>query len=400
MAVIRKLLKRVISRLVVVSILISLLITACSTDGSSGSALNWLPLVLAIFFVAVLAIGVIYLFKTGKFQEWSSAGINAGKWKIQERKLESQKQAIEQEKTDLIAKLGKKTWEAKVKHPSYQEPYQTLEDLEARKQALAAEKDALETKLKQVRGSRDNLVSDYSKQINDLESLKKDVEKKLDKSKSQQSKLNNELEKINKQQLKSQAEIEDLQRKLTEVQASDLPDKEKQAASLTKSIKSLKGSADQAYERISEIEMELSKLRIAQQPIADKIKRFKDQIATVEDDQQEALAPIEQRLAELEQERQSKSEQIEDLQQRMIPIMQSLGPIAESNRPESEDLTAAYYKIDKVKANLAEVSQEHHLVVARLEACDKGMVRNFYLMIAGILVLVVLIVVLFVLAIG
>lgn len=396
----KSVLTRIVCRLIVITLLISLLITACSTDGTSESAVNGFPLALAILFIVILAGGVAYLVKSGDFQEWVSAGINAGKWKIQERKLQSQKEDIEQEKQDLIAKLGEKTWDVKVQHPSYQEPYQTLEGLAAQTQALVTETEGLETKLKQVRASRANLVDDYSKQINDLESLKKDVEKNFEKSKSQQSKLAKELEKISRERDKAFGEAEVQQQKLSEVQASDLPDKDKQVAALSKTIKTLQGSAAKASERISEIELELSKLEIAQQPMADKITRFDDQISTVEGDQQEALAPLDERIDALEGEIQSKTEHAEDLRQKMMPVMQSMGPLVESARPESEDLTAAYYKIDKVKSELAEVTQEHHLVVARLEASDQGMVRNFYLMVAGILIIVVLIVVFFVLAIG
>ena len=393
-------LKRIICRLVVITLLISLLITACSTDGSAESAVNGIPLALAILFVVVLAIGVAYLVKSGKFQEWGSAGINAGKWKFQERKLHAQKEEIEEEKQGLIANLGEKTWEARVSHASYQEPFDSLAALEEQKRTLAEVSTTLENKLNQVRTSRANLVDNYSKQINDLESLKKDVEKKFEKSKSQQSKLAKELEKISNEKGKAFAEVEDHQQKLSEVQASDTPDKDKQVASLSKSINTLQGSAVKASERISEIELELSKLDIAQQPMADKITRFDNQISTVEGDQQEALAPLDQRIAELEGEIQSKNEYAEDLQQKIVPAMQSLGPLVETARPESEDLTAAYFKIDKVKANLEDVTQEHYLVRARLEACDQGMARNFYLMVAGMLILVVLIVVFFVMAIG
>jgi len=82
----------------------------------------------------------------------------------------------------------------------------------------------------------------------------------------------------------------------------------------------------------------------------------------------------------------------------MVPKALALGPLVEATRPESEDLSATYKKIDETKADLGEVSQELHLVTARLETCDQGAVRNFYWMVAGILILVVLSVVFFYLA--
>lgn len=393
-------LSKVIGKLVFLCLLISGLLTACAPAGTTDRSVNWIPLVLAILLVLVLVFAGILLIKTGKFQEWGSSAINAGKWKIQKGKLQGQKEDIEGEVEGLIAKLGEKAWEAKVSHPSYQEHFEALEALEGQKQTLAEEIVTLETKLTQARESRANLVDDYSKQLKDLRSLQKDVEKKTDKSHSQQSKLTKEFEKINKEHQKALSEIEDDQHKLAEVQASDAPDKESQVASLSKSIQSLQETVAKTSEQLEEIEAEHSKLGIAQQPVTDKITRFKDQISTVEADQKEALIPLDQRITELEAEIQLKKAHIEDLQQKITPIMQTLGPLVNSARPESEDLTTAYYKIDQAKSRLAEVTKEHHLVVARLEACDKEMVRHFYLMIAGFLVLVVLIVVLFVLAIG
>lgn len=400
MAVNRKVLRNIICRLGVITFLISILITACSAEGPSEGAVNWLPLTLAILFTAVLAIGIAYLVRSGQFQEWSSAGINAGKWKIQENKLKSQIGNIEQEKQDLIARLGEKAWEAKVHHVFYQEPYDALKDFEAQIEPLVAETSDLEVKLNQVHDSRSSLFDDYSKQLNDLASLKEDVEKQLEKSRSQQAKLAKELEKLNKDQSKASADIETQQQALIEVQASDSPDKDKQVEKLTKSINTLQGSVSKALGRISEIELEQSKLEIAQQPMLDKIARFDAQITAVEENQKEALVPLDQQIVDIEAKIQSRNDQIKALREKMTSVMQSLGPLVESARPESEELTLAYYEVDKVKAKLADLKQEHHLVFARLEASDQNMVRNFYLMIAGILILVIVVVVFLVLAFG
>ena len=54
--------------------------------------------------------------------------------------------------------------------------------------------------------------------------------------------------------------------------------------------------------------------------------------------------------------------------------------------------------MNQIKANLGEVSQEMHLISARLDTCDQGAVRNFFWMLAGIMILVVLSVVFFILA--
>lgn len=394
----KKTLETIIGRLVVITLLIGLLLTACSAEESPQGGVNWLFLVLAILFVAVLVLGLILLGKSGKLQEWSSAGINAGKWKIEERKLKSQKETVEQQIQDLVVKLGEKAWEAKVYHDSYQEPFQALKDYDSQVVRLLAETKGLEGKLSQVHDSRSSLFDDYSKQLKDLASLKKEVENELGKTRSQGAKLTKNLEKLNKDQAKALAEIESQQQELQEVQASDLPDKDKKIEALTKSINTLQVSVNKTSENVSEMELEQSKLEIAQRPMLEKMARFEDQIAEVEENQRQALAPLDQQIVELEGEIKSKNDEISVLREKMTSVMQTMGPLVETARPESEELIRPYYEVDKAQTQLSEIKQQHHLVFARLEASDQNMVRNFYLMVAGILILVVMIVVFLVMA--
>jgi len=394
----KKTLETIIGRLVIIALLIGLLLTACSVEGSAQGGVNWLFLVLSILCVAVLALGLVLLGKSGKLQEWSSAGINAGKWKLEERKLKNQKETVEQQIQDRVAELGEKAWEAKVYHDAYQEPYQALKEYDSQIISLKAESKDFEGKLNQVHDSRSNLFDDYSTQLKDLASLKKDVENELGKSRSQGAKLTKNLEKLNKDQAKALAEIESQQQELQEVQASDLPDKDKKVEALTKSINDLQRSVSKTSENISETELEQSKLEIAQQPMLEKIARFDDQIVEVEENQRQALAPLDQQIVEIEGEIKSRNDEISSIHEKMNSVMHSMGPLVESARPESEELTRAYYEVDKVQTQLSEIKQQHHLVFARLEASDQKMVRNFYLMVAGALVLVVLIVVFLVMA--
>jgi predicted nucleic acid-binding Zn-ribbon protein len=394
----QKFLKNVISRLVIISILTSIFLASCGSSTPRTSSVNWLMLVLAIVLIVVLGVALGLLVKSGIFSQWFDAGIKSGKWKIQERKLKGQKENIEQEKQRLITALGKKAWEAKVYDPAYAETYAELETLDAQQTALIKETDSLETKLKQTRDSRDKVKSEYEKQLEDLQSMQKDVSKKFEQSESKQSKLQKDLEKLKSEQEKTLAEISDHQQKIDEVYASDAPDKDSQAAALNASITSLQSSIAERSDRISGLEMALSKLATEQQPYQDQISRLGDQITTVERNQNEALMPLDQRIADLEEIVKSKKETLEELKQKITPLIPGLGPLVESSRPESGALTEHYAKIDRVKANLGVVTQEHNLIVARLDTSDQSAVRYFYLMVAGLLILLVLIVVLFILA--
>jgi chromosome segregation ATPase len=390
--------KKVISKLVFLSILVSGLLAACTTTGMTESAVKWLPLTLAI--VLLIALGIIlgWLIKSGKFAQLSTAGFNANKWKLEERKLQGQKEDIQEKKEKWVSDLGKKAWAARVMHPAYAEAYTTLESLEAQKTTLVKETQRLETALKQAEDSKAKITSEYEKQLSDLHSLVKDVEKKIDRSQSQQSKLTKEWEKVDQEQAKLLSEIGEKQAQLAEVEAGDSPDKAAQIEALAAKIKVLEASLGESREKISAFERDLSKLEIEQQPFEDQIERLTAQISTVEADQGEALAPLVERIAALEADLAAKKAEIEDLEEKMPPIIQNLGPLVESARPESDALRAEYQKIDQADATLSDLTQEHHLIKARLDTTNKSTVRNFYLMVAGLLILLVLIVVLFILA--
>jgi predicted nucleic acid-binding Zn-ribbon protein len=391
-------LNKVISRMAYLSVLVSGLLGACTTSGSTANGVNWIFLAVAVVLVIGLGILLGWLIKSGKFSRLSTAGINANKWKLEERKLGGQKDDIQAKKEKLISDLGKKAWAARVMHPSYAEAYTTLQDLDAQKTTLLKDIQQLETALRQAEDSKAKITSEYEKQLSDLQSLVKDVEKKIDRSQSQQSKLTKEWEKVDQEQAKLLSEIAEKQAQLAEVEAGDSPDKAAQVEALAAKIKVLEASLGESREKISAFERDLSKLEIEQQPFADQIERLNAQISTVEGDQREALSPLEERIAGLEADLAAQKAEVEALQEKMPPIIQTLGPLVESARPESEALRGEYQKIDQANANLRDVTQERHLITARLDTTDKGTVRNFYLMAAGLLILVVLIVVLFILA--
>ena len=390
--------KKLFVRLGVLLFFGSGLLTACTSTNSADATVNWLFLVLAIVAILILAIGLFFLIKSGKFKQWGTAGIKSNQWKSQERKLTSQKEKLEGEKQNLITELGRKAWEARVSDPSYAAPFDELVALDQQKTQLVDEVKSLEAELIKVRYSRSKLANEYAKQISDLESQHKDVTKKIEKANAEQAKFQKELEKISKDQEKSQVEIEKHLEKLAEVQASDAPDKDAQVTSIGEAVTALQGSLAVAQTRIAGIETDISHLELEQQPFSDKLTRLTGQLSTVEDDQKGALEPLDQRIAALEEKIQVKKETIEALTENMTPIIEGLGPLVEAARPEAEALTPTYKKIDETNANLGELSQELHLILARLETCDQGAVRNFYLMVAGILILVVLSVVFFILA--
>jgi chromosome segregation ATPase len=388
--------KNLISRVGLLFLAGSSLLAACSATDSGQNGVNWLFLAIAVIFVVVLIVGLVLLVRSGKFKQWGTAGLNANKWKLQERKITSQKGKIEEELAGLMVELGQKAWDAKVSDPSYSGAYDALVTLDQQRSDLVAAISALKDELNTVSGSRAKLVAEYENQMRELEATHKNVAKKFDKTTSEQEKLQKELDKLLKDREKLQAELDTQRNKLAELAESDDPDKDARIAASDEKIMSLEVDLAQVEARIAEIENQRSHLAIEQKPFEEKIARLQDQISTVEGNREEALAPLDQRIAALEENVQSKEAAITALKEEMAPMIGDLGPLVETARPESDALTDSYKKIDETKANLGEISQELYLIAARLETCDQGSVRNFYLMVAGIVLLVVLSVIFFI----
>lgn len=359
---------------------------------------RWIPLVLGILTILALGAGVVLLLVTGLFTKWGSAGLNTGKWKLQETKLKGQEKKISKEKEGLVTELGRKAWQAKVLHSLYSEKYFDLESLDGQKQKNQEQIDELSNELARTKESRTKISSDYSKQLNELQAQQKEIGMTLNKSRSEQTALKQEDSKIQHNRQRAQSELKTYQEKLIEVQASDLPDKESRVASINNAINSIEGTLQAMSARAPEIEARLSTLEVEQKPLEDQVNRLTDQIATVQKELKEALMPLDQRIAEIEQEIKAKRIEIDQLRQKMLPIIDSLGPLVNSARPDSDSLEATYEKIDQIDSNLVSVSQEHDLVSKRLKTSDKGAVRNFYIMVAGILVMIVFAVIFLIIA--
>ena len=387
-------------RLAGMLVIASSALSACGTAQGTGDGIRTDFLLVAIVMLLVLAGGLAWLIRSGRFKKWSSSGLNLNKWRSQEKKLRAQKEKVEQEQVELIQVLGEQAWKARVSHPDYVDHFNVMVGLADHRKRLADESAVLGGELKKANDTRAKITAEYSKQTSDLESLHKDAAKRIEKSQSQQAKLAKDLEKINAERETLRAKIETQQHKLAEVMASDVDDKDARMDSIQKEIKASEMSLAEATARMTEIDSEISRLELEQQPFGDKLTRLTNQVATVEGDQAQALAPLDQRIAELEQRISAKKVEIETLDEQLRPMIDSLGPMVAASRPKSEDLSATYGKLDAVKAKLGEITQEIHLIVARISTCDQNEVRNFYLMLAGIALLVVLSVVFFVLAFG
>lgn len=377
------------------SIIFLIVLSACAAEPGTGkTGVQWLPLVIAFVLLAGAGYAVYYLISSGKWKLWQEAGINHSKWNMQESKLRGDLKDLEADKAKLVDELGRQAWQARVPHPEYVEPYSQLEVLDQKVKVLEDDAKALQTNLEQVSDSRIKVNEDYDNQLKRLDTVLKDARSNLDKSRSKQADREKQLLKLNNERTKLDTEIQEKAQKLTEIQASDVPDKQKKVESISSSIHGLEKSMMAAVEKIPVLQTDIEGLKSEQQPLTDELTRLEEQLERVKIDQKTALDPLDRQISELDTQLKSKLANLDDLRSQMETHLKSLGPIVDAVRPESGELAGAYYKIDMVNTDMTASTRAHELVSKQLEACDKGAVRNFWITLGTALLLVILLIIL------
>ena len=360
------------------------------------SAIKWIPLVVAGVLLLVTAVVVFILVRSGRMKTWISTGFSTSKWRVQAMKLGSDQTRMEKDKAKQLAALGAKAWEARVAHPDYAELYSQLETLEQQRLALSEEVKAIEINLQQVRQTRTQTETDYATRISKLQDERKGATTRLSQTRTDKTAFEKRLSKAQADQDKTQAEVQSLHNRLAQVQASEAPDRETQAASLSNAIAVLEQSLIQLGNEMPRMQSEIARLEAEQQPLSDDVTRLEQQIAQAQTEQREALAPLDQQITTLQGEIRAGNEKIAALTQQMTPLINNLGPYVDHARPESAALSDLYVRLDQSYRELAELSQQHDLLKARLGATDTGAVRNAYLVVVGLLIVSILIIVLLV----
>lgn len=360
------------------------------------SAVKWIPLAVAGVLLLVTTVAVFILVRSGRMKTWISTGFSASKWRVQAMKLGSDQTRMEKDKAKQLANLGAKAWEAHVAHPDYAELYGQLETLEQQRVGLSEEVQAIELHLQQVRQTRLQTETDHATRISKLQEERKGATTRLSQARTDKTALEKRLSKAQADQEKTQTEVQSLHNRLAQVQASEATDRETQAASLSNAIAALDQSSIQLSSEMPHMQSEIARLEAEQQPLSDDVARLEQQIAQVQAEQREALAPLDQQITTLQGEIRAGNEKLTALTQQMTPLINNMGPYVDRARPESTALSDLYVRLDQSYRDLAEISQQHDLLKARLGAADTGAVRNAYLVVGGLLIALILIIVLLV----
>ena len=373
-------------------------IGASNPIASSQADVNWLPLVIGILIILGLIGGVIYLLKTQKLQKWASEGVGLGKSKLQASRLSSEKKKIDKSRSLLVDELGGKVWEAKIEHPAYAEDWNRLTAMENQQMPILEDVKRLESEAQRVKEQRDSLSEQLNRQASGLQAQVQNLTARLSVLKGSQSTAEKNYQSLQQRSNNLIAEIQGLQTRITQMQASNAPDRDQQIFAMNNTKATHNAEILSISNQVPTVQSELTRLRNEQAPLLVELDKAKTELETVQDQLKQLIPPLNVQMNNLAETIKVKQNDIAAIKATMQPIITGLGPLAEEARPDAAVLNDLYAKIDVEKSKLGSVTSEVDLTLSPIEATDKNSARNFYLVAAGGLVLLIVAVVLIVIA--
>jgi predicted nucleic acid-binding Zn-ribbon protein len=362
------------------------------------SRFNWIPFVIALALFILLCAITFVAFITGKLKGWIIAGFSTSKWRMQSIKVNTDQSRLQREKDKGINELGKIAWEARVNHPNYVDIFDQLETIEAQRSANQANIKEQEGELHKLQQTRSEINADYNNRITELQSNRKEVSGKLNQALADKAGFERRLSKAQKDIEQYKGEIDTLQKRIETLRSSSAPEDAEQVNTLTNAIGALERSFNQNTSDIPNFQSELSRLTGEASLLDGEVKALDQKISAVRDELKNSLSPVDQQIKELQEKILNISDENARLAREMAPLIEKLGPKVFQTRPDAPALAEKYSQLDKLDSSLTDVTQQNSLLKARISTTDPKSVRNFFIFLTSMAILLIIILVLAVLA--
>lgn len=351
---------------------------------------NWLTIVVGILLILGFLGLLVWLYTTGKLQQWFLAGTQSGKWKFQNIQLGSEAKKIEKIKIGQIEELGQKAWQSRVSDPAYAQSWADIEAVETQIDRIKEHSRSLQENLNRLSTERENLVVDFDNQLDQLDLQRGDAESKLKQAQSVLNQLESDIDSLANQKSGLQREIKATRTDLINTEGSDDPDRSDILSNLNARLDGLVSQLLQVSNNEPELAGRIPSYQSEVLALNTRVNELSDQARRLEGQKIQEMEPLNLQIDALEKQLRTKSEEVKDLGQKMEPMIKSLGYQVDSARPVSEVLQEQYNKLDATYQKLAKTTQERSDIDARLDESDKAASRNFYLLILLGLIAIVL----------
>lgn len=373
-----------LGKMVIISLFIAPILNACAKDSATSvNGVNAIPLASGIFLILALLGGLFYLFRIGKLQKWYAEGVGLGRSKYQASRLSSEKKKIDKTRSQLVDELGQKVWDEKIADPAYAEDWNRLLAMENQQAPILEDVKRLEGEVQRVKEQRDAAANELNRQLSGFQAQVQNLTARLSVLKGSQATAEKNYQSLQQRSNNLIAEIRGIQNKIMQMQASNAPDREQQIFAMNNAIATHNNEILGISNQVPGVQAELTRLRNEQTPLLAEMDRVKSALASAQEQLRQTVPPLDTQLNNLAETIKTKQNEVASIRSMMQPVIDGLGPTAEEARPDNPLLNELYAKIDVEKSKLGSVTSEVDLMQSRIEATDKGSARNFYLMVAG-----------------
>ena len=355
-----------------------------------GAFPNWLRVAIGVVLLLALIGLLAWLYTKGLLAQWVQAGTQSGKWRLRDMQLVNDSKKIERTRIGQIEELGQKAWKAGVSDPSYAQPWADLEAIKTQIETIGQYSRSLQDNLNLLHTQMDDVTRSYDDQIMVVGNQRKDAENKLKTAQSELRQLENELESLSDEKGSLQRNIKATRTDLINREGTDDPDRDEILGKLNTKLDGLVHNLLEVSNSEPELAARIPTRQSEVLTLNSRVTELSEQIRKLENQKKTDLEPLYQQWDALEKQMKNKNEEAQELEERMDPMVRSLGNLVDTARPEAQALHEDYNKLDATYQKLAALSLERNDLEAKLGGLDKDAARNFYLLIAlGVIVVVI-----------
>ncbi|MFV9506458.1 MAG: right-handed parallel beta-helix repeat-containing protein [Oscillochloridaceae bacterium umkhey_bin13] len=313
------------------------------------------------------------------------AAFSSSKWQVRQMKLGGERGSAEKQLAQATVELGRLVWNKRIQHPAYDALFTQLVALDQQRGDASAELTTLDTRILQTTNNIKQVKTDFSGRISTVQERKKAVSVRWNQAKAATQAAEKQLNNIQGQQQQASNEIQNLRRRLDQLQTSTAPDRDTQMATITGSILELEQAITNMAGFESAARAEVDRLQAEQAPVDAEITTLDQQIAQLQQEQQQEITPLERRRDELQAQRRQANETVTALVVRIDGIMSDLGAQASQARPNDPALNDLFSRIDQLQQRLTELSTNITILNARRQGLDRASLRTFYMLLFALI---------------
>ena len=352
--------------------------------------INWVKLAIGIVLIIGLIALIIWLLTNGKLAHWAKSGIQRLKYALQISRFGNEIKQSNKTKETLLDELGQKAWDARISDPAYEKEWTELEVLDEQIASITNFSQSLQEQTSQLSKQHEDLSRDFDEQLAEKELLRKATESKLKQAQSELYRLESDIDALANQKASLQREIKSTRSDRINAESSDEPDRSEILSALNirlddlvAKLLSVSNEEPELAGRIPDFQSEVIKLNSS-------LTELEQQIRQIEGQKTQELEPLEKQMESLEKQVKQKANEVKETERKMEPLIKNLGERVDEARPSSEVLQEFYNSLDASQQQIVDATSQREETNINIQNLDSAAARNFYLLVVGGLLILVL----------